>query len=112
MQSATPTEAFSKMPSYISTLVNMLHATVVLEALSIAFLVFDASLFSWHLVMMSIGYIIFMAEGLVASVMFRHLDGMQRVSAIWSHTVMQLRAVLAIAVGFGVIYRNKVCLAG
>lgn len=39
---------------------------------------------------------------------FRHLDGPERVRSIQSHALLQLRAVVCIAVGFGVIYRNKV----
>lgn len=98
------------MPAFIGQLVNLLHVSVVIMALSLAFVIFDASLFSWHPVMMSIGYVIFMAEGLIASVMFRHLEGPERVRAIQSHALMQLRALLCIAIGFGVIYRNKVML--
>lgn len=57
---------------------------------------------------MSIGYLLFMTEGLISAIMFRQLDGPERVRAIQSHALLQLRAVLCIAAGFLVIYRNKV----
>ncbi|KAG1681103.1 hypothetical protein FOA52_015544 [Chlamydomonas sp. UWO 241] len=77
-------------------------------ALSIAFLLFDSSLFSWHPLFMSIGYVLFMTEGLLAAIMFRHLDGPERVAAIQSHAIMQIRALVCIVIGFVVIYQNKV----
>lgn len=43
-----------------------------------------------------------------SAIMFRHIEGTERVKAIQSHALLQLRAVLCIAIGFGVIYRNKV----
>lgn len=57
---------------------------------------------------MSIGYIGVMAEGLIIAIHFRQTDGSERVKAIWSHAVMQLRAAVLVIIGFGVIYRNKV----
>jgi hypothetical protein len=97
-----------RLPGYVYTLTNVLHILLVIVSLSIAFRFFDNTLFAWHPVFMSIGYILFMAEGVISSIMFRHLDGPERMKAIWSHALLQLRAVFCIAIGFGVIYRNKV----
>lgn len=97
-----------KLPPIVGKLNNILHVSVVFTALSIAFVLFDSTLFAFHPVFMSLGYVIFMAEGLIASIMFRHLEGPERVRAIEAHGFMQLRAITCIAIGFGVIYRNKV----
>ena len=43
-----------------------------------------------HPLFMSIGYVLFMSEGLISGIMFRHLDGPPRVRAIWSHALMQV----------------------
>ncbi len=69
-----------KLPAIVEKLNILLHISVVLVSLSIAFLLFDNSLFSWHPMFMSIGYLLFMTEGLLSAVMFRHLDGPERVS--------------------------------
>ena len=80
----------------------------VLTALWLAFALYDSSLFSWHPLLMSVGFVLLMTQGLVAAVQFRALDGPPRVAAIQSHALMQLRALLCIAVAFGVIVYNKV----
>lgn len=85
-----------------------LHGVLVVVSLSIAFSLFDSTLFAWHPLFMSIGYLLFMAEGLISAVRFRHLDGPERVRAIQSHALWQLRAVLCVFIGFVIIYRNKV----
>lgn len=101
--------AIRRPPPLISKLNAALHVSVALTALSIAIILFDSSLFSFHPALMSIGYVIFMAEGVISSIMFRHIEpGAERVKAIQSHALLQLRAVVCIAIGFGVIYRNKV----
>lgn len=105
LQSIEPRGAQAKIVGRLST---VLHVSVVIVAVSLCFCLFDGSLFSWHPVFMSLGYIIFMSEGLLAAIMFRSIDGAERVSAIQSHALLQLRAVLCICLGFGVIYRNKV----
>lgn len=97
-----------QLPSVVAKLNLLLHASVALVSLSIAFVLFDKSLFSWHPLFMSLGYLLFMTEGLISAVMFRHLDGPERVKAIWGHALMQTRALVCICIGFGVIYQNKV----
>eukprot|EP00798_Chlamydomonas_sp_ICE-L_P026603 gene26603-18374_t len=66
------------MPPVVKHLSMMLHASAVIMALSIAFLLFDGTLFAWHPLFMSVGYLLFMAEGLLSAVMFRHMDGPER----------------------------------
>mmetsp|Transcript_30061 Transcript_30061/g.66602 ORF Transcript_30061/g.66602 Transcript_30061/m.66602 type:complete len:240 (+) Transcript_30061:50-769(+) len=97
-----------KFPPIVPKLTMALHVSVILVALSMAFSLFDTKLFGWHPVFMSLGYILFMTEGLISSVMFRQLDGPERVRAIQSHALLQLRAILCIIVGFAVIYWNKI----
>lgn len=64
----------------IERLTTVLHCSVVVVALSLACCVFDGSLFAWHPVLMSVGYLIFMGEGVLSAVLFRTLDGPERVS--------------------------------
>lgn len=97
-----------RLPDMVYKLKNMLHASVVLVSLSIGLSCWSSSLFGWHPLFMSLGFLLFMSEGLISAVMFRHIDGPDRVRAIQSHALLQLRAVICIAIGFGVIYRNKV----
>lgn len=87
---------------------RVMHILVILTSLSIAFSVFDGTLFAWHPLFMSIGYLLFMAEGLMSALGFRMLDGPDRVAGINGHALLQIRATLAIILGFGVIYKNKV----
>lgn len=92
------------------TLPNLLHVCLFLTAASISFLSFNKTLFSWHPFTMSLAYIFFMAEGLITAVQFRSLDGQERVNGIQSHAMMQLRAVILVLIGAGVIIYNKVSL--
>ncbi|GAX81977.1 hypothetical protein CEUSTIGMA_g9405.t1 [Chlamydomonas eustigma] len=103
VDNATP-----KLPPIVAKLTLAIHVSTAVISLSLAFLLFDSSLFSWHPLFMSIGYILFMSEGVVSSIMFRHLDGPVRVRAIWTHAVMQARALICVALGFAVIYQNKI----
>ena len=65
-----------------------------------------------HLPASRIGYLLFMAEGLMSALYLRATDGPERVAGIQSHALLQIRASLAIAIGFGVIFKNKVSLVG
>ncbi|EFJ53321.1 hypothetical protein VOLCADRAFT_120257 [Volvox carteri f. nagariensis] len=106
----TPTASRPLQQRIIGRLTLALHCTVACVALSIAFVLFDNTLFAWHPAFMSIGYIVFMTEGLIAAIHFRQIDGPERVKAIWSHALLQLRAVICVIIGFGVIYRRKIIL--
>lgn len=84
------------------------HVLVVAVSLTLSFAQFDNSLFAWHPIFMSLGYILFMTEGVLSALSFRSLEGgAERVQAIQGHALLQLRAVVCICLGFGVIFRNK-----
>ncbi len=93
------------------SLSRVMHILVIVTSLSIAFTVFDGTLFAWHPLFLSIGYLLFMAEGLMSALGFRMLDGPDRMAGIQGHVLLQIRAMLAIALGFGVIYKNKVTIS-
>jgi cytochrome b-561 domain containing protein 2 len=84
---------------------------------------------------MTIGYVLLMGEGVLGAIAFRSTEvpahatmrrttpgyfavlmtllarqGHERVLAIQSHIMMQLRSLLCILIGFGVVYKNKVPL--
>ena len=85
-----------------------LHITCILVSLSLAFTLFDSSLFSWHPLLMSLAFLLFMSQGVLSAITLRSLPpGPQRVAAIQSHALMQLRSIACVIIGFGVIYRNK-----
>ena len=66
------------------------------------------SLFSWHPTCMAVGFLGFMAEGVMASISFRGLEGNERLRKIWQHLAWQALAVVCIVGGFAAIYQNKV----
>jgi hypothetical protein len=91
----------------LSTLTG-LRALVFVTAATLAFASFNGSLFSWHPFTLSLGYIYFMAEGLLVAWQLRQIDGLERVQAIELHATHQIRALLLIVVGAGAIIYNKV----
>ena len=70
--------------------------------------VFSGVLFAWHPVLMSVGFLGLMTEGLLAAVRFRPLDGQARTSAIFHHAYLQIVSITCIFLGFLAIYKNKV----
>ncbi|GBF87436.1 hypothetical protein Rsub_00147 [Raphidocelis subcapitata] len=90
-----------------ATLPNALHALLSVTALSLAFRCFDGTLFGWHPFSMSVGYIFFMAEGLLSAWALRPTVSDERVRGIEAHALMQLRGTLFIAIGAGAIIYNK-----
>ncbi|KAK2075833.1 hypothetical protein QBZ16_001574 [Prototheca wickerhamii] len=62
--------------------------------------VFSGVLFAWHPVLMSVGFLGLMTEGLLAAVRFRPLDGQARTSAIFHHAYLQIVSITS-------IYKNK-----
>lgn len=89
------------------SLPTAVHALAFALALSIAFLSFDGSLFGWHPFFMALGYIFFMAEGLVGAYAARPAAGADRARALGAHALLQLRALLFAAAGGAVIVYNK-----
>lgn len=90
-----------------ATLPNALHALSFTLALSLAFGTFNGTLFGWHPFAMSLGYLFFMAEGLLSAWAIRPALPEERVRGLEAHALMQLRALLFIAIGAAVIIHNK-----
>jgi hypothetical protein len=62
-----------------------------------------------YAVLMIVGYLWLMGEGVLAGIAFRPVPPSEgRVKAITAHALLQLRAIACIAGGFAVIFRNKV----
>ena len=76
--------------------------------LSFCIYVLDGSLFAWHPVFMSLGFVTFMTMGVVRSVTFRALEGNARVKAIQVHAVLQLFALSCMFAGLAAVVQNKV----
>jgi hypothetical protein len=75
-----------------ATLANGLRALGFIMSLSIAFASFDGSLFGWHPFSMALGYLCFMAEGLILAHDIRAALGDERVRGLEQHMWMQARA--------------------
>lgn len=71
---------------------------------------FAAELFPWHPVLMTVGFLGFMYQGIVKAYRLRSSDGSVRVLGLQTHLRIQLAAALCILLGFIVIYLNKVCV--
>ena len=84
------------------------HALIALTAVSLVLVVFDGTLFSYHPLFMSLGFLLFMPEGILEAIGFRSTEGESRVKAITKHMWLQLAAVLCCGIGFGAIFANKV----
>jgi len=70
--------------------------------------VYSGELFPWHPVLMAIGFMGFMCEGIVAAYKLRPTDGPPRVLALQQHMFVQIAATICIVLGFAAIYANKV----
>lgn len=70
--------------------------------------IYAGELFPWHPVLMGVGFLGFMCEGVLAAYKLRSTDGPPRVMAITNHMYVQLAATLSIILGFLAIYYNKV----
>lgn len=101
-------------PTPSSNFVQQL-AILVTIAISIAVLpgIYRGDLFSFHPLLMSIGFLGFMSEGILAAHRLRHLnftDGATRVAGLQNHMWIQFTSTVCITLGFYAIYRNKVSL--
>eukprot|EP01024_Parvocaulis_polyphysoides_P059797 TRINITY_DN6483_c0_g1_i1.p1 TRINITY_DN6483_c0_g1~~TRINITY_DN6483_c0_g1_i1.p1 ORF type:complete len:219 (+),score=22.40 TRINITY_DN6483_c0_g1_i1:401-1057(+) len=83
------------------------HILAILFSVSLIVSVANKTLFSWHPIFMTLGYVLFMTEGVISGIKFRRLDGKERVAAIYTHMMWQISAVASILIAFGVIYYNK-----
>ena len=69
--------------------------------------IYRGELFHWHPFFMTVGFLGFMSEGIVAAFRFRPMEGAPRVAAIQNHAWVQAASSASVALGFYVIYRNK-----
>jgi len=77
----------------------------------LTFTLYDASLFSYHPVCMSLAYVLFMTEAVRTAISFRgKLGGEERVRSISRHMYVNVAAVLLAIAGFVAIYKNKIRL--
>lgn len=74
-----------------ATFQNGLHLLLFVLSLSLAFGTFNGTLFGWHPFAMSIGYLFFMAEGLISAWAIRTTAGEERVRGLELHALMQVR---------------------
>ena len=61
------------------------HGLAVGLPISVAYALFNGSLFSWHPALMSLGYLAFMAEGVLTAIKFRPREGSSRLRAVFTH---------------------------
>jgi hypothetical protein len=95
----------TKRRSWLAATVHLLACAL---CLSTAMDLYNGSLFCWHPVLATLGFVGFMSEGMLIAVNFRHFEGPRRVLAIQIHACVQLAALASIAVGFWAIWQNKV----
>jgi Eukaryotic cytochrome b561 len=70
--------------------------------------VYARDLFAWHPLLMTLGFLGFLREGVLAAHRFRTLEGAPRGTAIANHAWVQIAGLVCIAAGFATIYANKV----
>lgn len=84
------------------------HGTILATVVTLVVAMYNGTLFAWHPILMSIGFLGAMAEGAITALKFRGLEGPPRAAAIMTHFWIQLLAVAAVSGGFWAIYQNKV----
>ena len=85
-----------------------LRATYIFSALTLMVSQADTTLFAWHPIFMTAGFLAFMVEGVLTALDFRAREGTPRVRAIQKHATLQMAASACILLGFTVIVANKV----
>ena len=85
-----------------------IHLLVAFLCISTSLDAYNATLFCWHPIMMSLGFLGLMAEGILMAVNLRSVEGGHRVIAIQLHASVQALGIASIAIGFWAIWRNKV----
>ena len=89
-------------------LVQLIYGLSASVTFTLAAFAFDGSLFAWHPVFMSFGFVGLMTLGVVRSITFRKLEGKARVKAIQIHGFIQALALSCMFAGLGCIVQNKV----
>lgn len=84
------------------------HFLVALLCLSVAMDIYDGSLFSFHPISMTLGFVGLMSEGVLVASRFSRFEGGGRTRAIQTHALIQAAALVCIMLGFWTIWRNKV----
>ena len=86
----------------------LVHVLAAFLCLSTTVDIYKGTLFCWHPICMTLGFVGLLVEGVVLAVNFRQLEGSRRVAAIQLHALLQGAAVLVVAGGFWAIWQNKV----
>lgn len=68
---------------------------------------YAGELFPWHPLLISIGFLALMTEGIMTAVRFRPNEGTTRVAAITNHALIQAAATACVTLGFYAIYHSK-----
>lgn len=89
---------------YVQSLSVVCCVSIVVAVLPAAY---ARTLFAWHPILMSIGYLGFMCEGIAVALRARDVDGNARVSRLMSHMWVQLSSIFCASLGFAAIYVNK-----
>ena len=89
-----------------------LRATYIFAALTLMVSQADSTLFAWHPIFMTAGFLAFMVEGVLTALDFRAREGTPRVRAIQKHATLQMAASACILLGFTAIVANKVPWTG
>jgi cytochrome b-561 domain-containing protein 2 len=89
---------------YVQSLSILCCVSIVVAVLPAAY---ARTLFAWHPIFMSIGYLGFMCEGIAVALRARDVDGNARVSRLMSHMWVQLSSIFCASLGFAAIYVNK-----
>ena len=85
-----------------------LRATYIFSALTLMVSQANTTLFAWHPIFMTAGFLAFMVEGVLTALDFRAREGTPRVRAIQKHATLQMAASACILLGFTAIVANKV----
>ena len=89
-------------------LVAIIYGLSASIVLTFCIYVLDGSLFAWHPVLMSVGFLSLTSLGVVRSITFRTLEGKARVKAIQIHAFLQICALSCMFAGLATIVQNKV----
>jgi hypothetical protein len=95
-----------------STIQSLTVGCCVGMALAVLPAAYQGELFAWHPLLLTLGFLGFVTEGIMVAVSFRPKEGMTRVTAITNHALIQAAATAFLTLGFYAIYHNKVRLPG
>ena len=93
-----------------STIQSLSVGCCVGMALAVLPAAYQGERFAWHPLLLTLGFLGFMTEGIMVAVSFRPKEGMTRVNAITNHALIQAVATACLSLGFYAIYHNKVRL--